>query len=252
MKLGYFTGINYKGTASELSGCINDTQNLEKFFSPFLDEVSLITDENTLSWYTTAKGMVQMLTDVALDSWVRNPSFVVLTYSGHGYYRADHKDESDGRDELLVPSDYQQSGFLSDDAIRELLAKFNPETQVLLLIDACHSGTCADLMYSYPDQRTRITCNEKQIPASVVSISGCLDKEVSSDAFNFSNQGKYSGAMTSAFLEVMNEDMTLATDAHALVQKMRALLKSKGYDQQPLLSASYDMDHWGSQLNFVQ
>ncbi len=81
---------------------------------------------------------------------VRPEDPVVIYFSGHGTFIPDRNgDEPDGRDEVLVMNDTGRvrnkdsvtlDKVLVDDLLGELLAKI-PSRHVLVLIDACHSGT---------------------------------------------------------------------------------------------------------------
>ena len=54
-------------------------------------------------------------------------------YSGHGGSQKDvspENDEADGKDETLIPVDYQQNGVIVDDEIHELLVKPLPKVRV--------------------------------------------------------------------------------------------------------------------------
>lgn len=76
-----------------------------------------------------------------------NPDDQVLIYfSGHGaQFRDLNGDESDGLDEFFLTHDFKASGgdiqgALFDDVFYELLTQI-PTDNVLLIVDACHSGT---------------------------------------------------------------------------------------------------------------
>jgi hypothetical protein len=89
-----------------------------------------------------------------MSGWLRNGvqagDRVVFYYSGHGSQVPDaNGDEDDGVDEVLVTHDMQRArrngratltGVVVDDQIDEMVAK-NPSRNVLLIVDACHSGT---------------------------------------------------------------------------------------------------------------
>ena len=80
---------------------------------------------------------------------------LLIHFSGHGQQVADDNgDEADGYDEALVPYDspmrfqagvYEGERLLRDDAlgkhIRSLRQRLGPSGSVLVLLDACHSGT---------------------------------------------------------------------------------------------------------------
>ena len=67
-------------------------------------------------------------------------------FSGHGYYLADRNgDESDRRDEILVPHDYAGTvealtNVLVDDEVEDWLDRLRTE-DVVVFLDACHSGS---------------------------------------------------------------------------------------------------------------
>lgn len=89
-----------------------------------------------------------------MNGWLRNgvqpDDRVVFYYSGHGSQVPDlNGDEDDGVDEVLVTHDMQRArrngratltGVVVDDQIDDMLAR-NPSRNVLLIVDACHSGT---------------------------------------------------------------------------------------------------------------
>ena len=83
--------------------------------------------------------------------WLQVPKYdendrVLVYFSGHGaHVRDDNGDEGDGRDEILVLHDTRVEGgglrnFLRDDEFGALLGGIGARN-VLVLIDACHSGT---------------------------------------------------------------------------------------------------------------
>lgn len=83
--------------------------------------------------------------------WLQAPQYeeddrVLFYFSGHGaHVKDDNGDEGDGRDEILVLHDTRVEGgglhnFLRDDEFGALLNGIGARN-VLVLIDACHSGT---------------------------------------------------------------------------------------------------------------
>lgn len=85
-----------------------------------------------------------------MQSWlidgVGRDDRVFIYYSGHGTQVPDvGGDEADGSDEALVLHDFKvtngrPSGLLVDDRFDELLRRI-PSRNILLVVDACHSGT---------------------------------------------------------------------------------------------------------------
>ncbi|KAL3914987.1 MAG: hypothetical protein SGILL_005857, partial [Bacillariaceae sp.] len=85
---------------------------------------------------------------------------------------------------------------------------------------------------------------KEAIPAKFVMISGSEDKQTSADVGNVGSfqlpdpAGKAGGACTSTLLRVMHDNHGQSISWIELLQRMRAVLKSKGYDQVPQLSSS--------------
>ncbi|CAJ1942010.1 unnamed protein product [Cylindrotheca closterium] len=85
------------------------------------------------------------------------------------------------------------------------------------------------------------------IPATFVMISGSEDKQTSADVFNVGTfdlpqtAGKAGGACTSTLLKVINEYPGPMSWLD-LLHRMRDVLRSKGFDQIPQLSASRLLD----------
>ncbi len=107
-------------------------------------QIHVVSDEQATAARVTSE----------MDTWLRQGvqpnDRVVFYFSGHGTQVPDFNgDEPDGVDEVLVTHDMQRtrrngkatlSGVLLDDTINEMVAK-NPSRNVLLIVDACHSGT---------------------------------------------------------------------------------------------------------------
>lgn len=107
-------------------------------------QIRTLTDEQATSTRVVAE----------MNGWLRNgvkpEDRVVFYYSGHGSQVPDFNgDEPDGVDEVLVTHDMQRgrrngratlNGVVIDDQIDEMLAK-NPSRNVVVIVDACHSGT---------------------------------------------------------------------------------------------------------------
>jgi hypothetical protein len=135
---------------------------------------------------------------LAVQTWKEKVDNVWIHYSGHGSFVKDREgDEADGCDECLVPSDYERSGVISDDDIREVFTCFHPNTKVACVFDCCHSGTIGDLPYRWVDYwRVSLSNRKFDIPARVMTLSGCLDHQTSADAYSVANAGEYEGALS--------------------------------------------------------
>ncbi len=238
-KLALHIGIDYEGSDSELFGCENDAHNMKKLTKDILgykeENITMMTD-NTLV-LPTRENIMKHLHMMADRTNTENVKELFITYSGHGSYLHDTSgDESDKRDECIIPLDHKKSGYIKDDDLNTVLSKINERVKVILLIDACHSGTMLDLRYVAGDKF--VTENEKcGVRCNCVMISGCLDTQVSMDVYNFNNSGKYSGAMTSALLLVL-ERFKYNIGFWQLLKNMLKVLTSKGFKQKPQITCS--------------
>ncbi len=236
-------GINYKGTEYELSGCLNDVDNLNQYLRNNFDysktQVKIINDNTTDK--PTRQNILNackwLLTDVNSDSKL------FIHYSGHGSHIRDRSgDEIDHQDEVICPID---NTFITDDELKKILVNPLPKGASLwALFDCCHSGTVLDLRFRYninlrprgPEYNILSDNHYKPTKGKVVLFSGCKDNQTSADAWEV---GEFQGAMTYSFLKTLK---TLKAHGKPLSYKnlMKYLLvfiKSRGYSQIPRISS---------------
>ena len=231
-------GCNYIGSQYELSGCINDVENIEKKLrSQYGFNNILIMTDNTFKKPTK----VNILNEIKnLLSNANSGDKLFLAFHGHGTTIKDtNSNEKDGLDEMFVPLDFN---YISDDEIK-LFINNNLKKDVTLfaLFDCCHSGTILDLRYQYLDSENydNSTENTKETETigDVIMISGCMDNQTSADAYINS---MYQGAMTWSFLDAVNKNPNLSWKD--LITTMRSSLKTSKYQQIPQLSSGKKLD----------
>lgn len=152
VKKALIVGINYIGQQGELRGCINDSKNMEQMLYDHYD----YTPENTIL-LIEEEGFGKPTKDNILAGLRWLPMYAedgdVLTfhYSGHGSQIKDTDgDESDGRDETLVPLDYTDNGMITDDELFTCFIDRVPKgVTVRIVLDCCHSGSGMDLRYNF-------------------------------------------------------------------------------------------------------
>lgn len=233
-------GINYLGTSSALKGCINDVENMRRVLIDkmgFLSQDIVLMTDNTPE-KPTKSNIRKALRDLAAlcigDSRI---TCVWFHYSGHGGRTRDvNRDEKDGMDETLCPIDYSTAGMYVDDEFRADLALFPATVRVFCVLDSCHSGTAADLYYSYTAGDKTVVENNinPNIAADIVAISGCMDTQTSADAY-INGQGQ--GAMTAAVLDSLYRT-TYSLTYFTLLKLTRAFLVNNGFSQKPQLTSS--------------
>ena len=231
-------GCNYIGTTYQLSGCINDVENVQnKLKSQYgFNNILIMTDNTTKK--PTKVNIMDEIKNLCINANAGDILF--LLFSGHGTQISDlNGDEKDGLDEMFVPLDFN---CIIDDEIK-LLINNNLKKDVTLfaLFDCCRSGTILDLRYQYFDSdnydSSTENINETETIGNVILISGCMDKQTSVDAYINS---KFQGAMTWAFLDTVNKTPKLTWKD--LITNMRTALKTSDYEQIPQLSSGKKLD----------
>jgi len=241
---GVLFGLNYAHCKKgKLNGCINDVSNMSKYIQQKLHiPIDIYTDDvDTIN--TSHKGIINVLYKLAQETFTFDLDFVWIHYSGHGSNTKDISgDEADGMDEGLVPSDYESSGLIIDDILHKILAKFNPNTQILFICDACHSGSILDLKYVWDTERTcKIDNSISLIPSKTILISGCMDEQTSADAFNAMGDGKYVGALSASILKILLKKPEKIYNAFSFLNSIRKDLSNSGYKQFPCLTTNFDI-----------
>jgi hypothetical protein len=241
VKRAVLIGINYTGTDSQLSGCINDTNGLKTILTSkyaFAEtNIKVLTDDTPTK--PTRENILAAFTQL-LQSGVAG-DVLFFSYSGHGSYTADlNHDETSGNDEMIVPLDLK---IILDDELKALVqTHLKKNVTLFALFDSCHSGTVLDLKYQYLDslQNNANTQNNQDAETigTVIMLSGCTDEQTSADAYV---DKKYQGAMTWAFLAALNGG-TGANSWQDLLTKMRTQLKNSAFTQIPQLSSGCVLD----------
>ena len=230
-KQALLIGCNYNNSAYQLNGCINDVNNIKSMIKNIgFNNINVLTDETD-----TPPNKINILTELTnLLSNSNSNDLLFFSYSGHGSQVVDRNgDETDGRDEVMVPLDFN---VITDDELKTVIQTYlKPNVTLFALFDCCNSGSVLDLKYQYLDSLNydNYTENNKATDTigNVIMISGCTDNQTSADAFiNNTSQG----AMTWAFIESINSNPKLSW--RELIQNMRKLLKTSKYTQIPQLS----------------
>ena len=254
-----FIGINYEGTDAALGGCINDVSTmldlLEHMNFPMQEAVILVDDVRFpgCSGMPTHDNIVQAMH--WLTKGAQSGDVLFVHYSGHGTQITAEmtSGEIDGKDEAIVPVDYEESGLITDDVVFQYLCRPLPEgVRLTALLDCFHSGTLMDLPFVFtadpnaPTSYAPSTAN--QCCGDIIMISGCQDSQTSADAVgaNFTtpaeHPGQAGGACTNALQDTIlnNEDGKLTYTQ--VLDRMRQALTSRNFTQIPQLSCSKPID----------
>jgi hypothetical protein len=243
-KKALLVGCNYStDSVNKLKGCINDvvhmSQTLVDAFDYDLSNICILRDDSSIaSSMPTKSNIIATLTGLISQS--ANLDELWFHYSGHGSQVKDTDgDETDGLDEVIVPTDFRSAGFITDDDIYGIIQKSKCKT--ILLFDSCHSGSICDLQWSYQVSGQTVTKTQttnKAISANpnIFCFSGCKDAQTSADAYD-PVQVQSVGAFTYAFLYALRLNH-MNVDIYKLYADLCNVLKTGGFTQIPVFSAS--------------
>jgi hypothetical protein len=236
-------GINYiKNPEIRLNGCCKDAYNIKEILQNrfgFLNtNISILTDDtanitkepNTLN----IEEELQQLVDKAS----KNAKFIVVFYSGHGTQTPDERGkdfEIDGKDECWVLSDFRSKGYFTDDKLRNLfLDKLGKNVNVLVISDSCHSGSMADLSWTYDSSSKRVVNTRTKVDnlkPNIWQISGCMDSQYSEE---LEINGRTSGALTYCISELLVKGKKIKD----IMNNSRDICKKLKLRQIPVLSCN--------------
>lgn len=236
-------GINYTGTSSELSGCINDVETLSKHVITPINKRLVLTDNTkykptrvnvlqSIKWLLCSRCDISQLFTCP-HYYAHNNSSIVFTYSGHGSQVEDRDgDEIDKIDETM----YLLDGNLTDDEIHSnLISKVPKNSRLWVVSDSCHSCSVGDLNYGierFNENTLNVTINNTKIcNGEVILLSGCRDNQSSADAYI---NGKYQGALTASINHVLTQKSY--KNLIEFYDQIIKFMKDNNYDQRPVLS----------------
>ena len=233
-------GINYNG---QLAGCINDINNVcdllisNQGFNPL--NIHKISDDMFIK--PTRDVILSLFTEFIQNA--KNDEMLFFAFSGHGSYTIDiDGDEIDGRDELIISSDFKR---ITDDELSVIIrSKLNPSNVFFALFDSCFSGTVLDLKYHYfntsNNNELTIENDSSENPGTIIMISGCSDTQTSADAYiDKTNQGAMTWSFIQSIKTAPNREIFTWRE---LILSMRKLLSAGKFTQLPQLSSSRFID----------
>jgi hypothetical protein len=243
MKKALLVGINYKGIpGAALNGCINDIVNISEVLIDSYDYESrnitqLRDDISNPAFLPTRANILAGLNALVAQS--ANLSEIWFHYSGHGsQVRDTNMDEADRLDEILVPLDFQRSGFIVDDEIFNIVK--NSKCKTILIFDSCHSGSVCDLQWGYQyvngSLMKSMATNKIINNPNIFCFSGCKDPETSADAYSREKQMGV-GAFTDTFIRCLRNNR-MNVDILKLYSDICVTIKQAGFSQSPAFSCS--------------
>lgn len=251
VKKALLIGINYRGSESELRGCIADVRNINQILIDNCgynkQNIRVLTEEDAIS--PTRKNIEDHIRWLVTNCQVGDT--LVFYYSGHGSSIDDkNSDETDKKDEVIIPLDYSTKGVITDDWLYTNLACAVPTGVTLwAFTDCCNSGTMIDLKFNYKSlcQYTKgkvikgmpyvfsdwsnrfafgIEKSRAMVNGNVCLFSGCQDPQTSADAYI---ERRFQGAFSYCFIQFVKSNLTRNADGTFTFKngtvKLRNILK---------------------------
>lgn len=246
VKKALLIGINYIGTDSELSGCINDINNMQAALQKHGYTLFRKLTDDQPDMKPTKAGILAGIQWLLQDAVPADTLFV--HYSGHGTQVLDtNGDEDDRRDEAWCPLDYSTAGFIRDDELRAALVAKCAST-LIVVSDSCHSGTILDLRFNYRQTAgyTVTTTQSKKYAATrnrVICLSGCEDAQTSADTIEpnaITGKRQAQGALTATLLQVLSSAPNITY--MKLLRELWTRLRQGRYTQVPRLTAGNSLN----------
>jgi len=256
MKFALLIGCNYINVPdSRLYGCINDIINIKHMLIDAYDynisNIIMLRDDKS-DLLPTRSNIITNITNVINES--ANYEELWIHYSGHGSRIMDiNKDEIDGKDEAIVPCDYQKEGFITDDDIFNIIK--NSKCRTIIIMDCCNSGSICDLQWSFENNEDTFIKNMNPFHEiisnpNIFMISGCKDDEFSNDIYDSENN-QSCGALTSAFIKCLRDSNHNIVLLSLYDNVCNQLIKSGFPYQLPILSSSSEYPDHTFQKNVI-
>lgn len=224
----------------------------------------------------TKNGMIKALDD--LYNRVGEGDIVYFQFSGHGQQiQDDNGDELDGYDEALIPYDaaasfdpvtYKGENHFRDDLLGEKLnairKKVGPKGSLVVLIDACHSGTATRDAGIKRGMEQPFLTNPKYVPnvridlnknpeqgmlegftegmGTMVVFSACSPNQPNYELKDADKKGV--GSLSYAFAKSI-ADLPAESSYRLLFQKMKAFIQGDIATQIPMIEGDVDLEVFG-------
>ena len=234
-KKALLIGINYTNTSNQLYGCINDMiqwYSLLRDVYGFKKEDIVFLRDDKADFRPTKNRILSELQKVINSK----SDYIFIGYSGHGTSTPDmNREEQDGNDECLVPSDYNTNGVITDDELNNIVK--NNESIGLAVFDCCRSGTVLDLGFN---GIKNTSVNPTTSKNKLICISGCQDNQLADEVYNTHNMLPQ-GLLTIILIDALREN-TYYPKMGSLISGINNILVSSGAEQRPNITSSYNID----------
>jgi hypothetical protein len=243
--MALLVGINdYSNLAesAQLMGSQNDVQLIEQTlrerFRFRADQITTLVNEQA-----TGDAIRLAFSELLsrLESLPQHqPAYVVFHFSGHGSQLADqpsgfYRDEPDGLDETILPSDAVARGGeveIRDDELNDFAHRVcaRPETHLWMILDCCHSGTGVrgsnatrfralprHLLAASTSPDEQQILRERQLPINAIALYACQSIEKEPE---FTDGQQTYGLLTKSLTDVLTQTKQVSTLTYARLAEL--------------------------------
>lgn len=231
-----------------LDGCVNDGRSIQSIVvSKFQFDAAKV--DTLYNEAANRAGILKSMNDLLEASKANDIAFIY--YAGHGSQVPNSlAKETDKKDESMVPSDTYKEG-VEDIRDKELAKIYNAfldkGVKLTVIMDCCHSGSLsrgpnapgksrfiADARYDAKDA-SQPTPPETRAEGNFLIISAAQDNEFAQEQRDENNIPH--GAFTIALCQALEQQSVNASVLN-LFTSLRAIIKSNGKKQEPVLGGS--------------
>ena len=250
-------GINkYPNPSNELRGCINDINDMRHFISEtnkvYKAENIVVLKDHLATKKNIQDNIKWLLTDIQAGDQI------LFHYSGHGAQvpTQNHKEELDGKDEIICPYDFDWSPATTfrDKEFATLFSVIPKDVHFVWISDSCHAEDLSrdpimqtDIKFrNFPGKpfEANIINNASPSLSSLnlngVLLSACASNELSADAYI---ENRFNGAFTYYLIKQL-KSQSMNTPLSVVIDNVNKELAKNGYDQAPQTEGSLSNSHF--------
>ncbi len=233
----------------KLDGCKNDADLVKQvIISRFSFPEKNV--QEIVNYDATRENILKGMENLLKESQQNDIAFIY--YAGHGsQVKNSMSAEKDKKDESMVPVDTWKEG-VADIRDKELAKMFNrfidKGVKLTIIYDCCHSGSIARGLYPsksrfIAESNYDAKDNSAPVPpetrkkSSYLIMSAAQDNEFAQEQFDDVDSAH--GAFTLALMKAMDQQ-SVTTSAQNLFTGLRAVLKSNGKSQEPVLAGDIE------------
>ena len=215
-----------------LKGCYNDALNFIdtiKYIRNVSDsDITFMNDNDYKFKEPLFPSKSNIIKQIKKLSQSQDKLFYVYM-AGHGTTQTDYNNDeselksahldqiidlnSENKDSCLVTNDIYKINVITDDTLNIMFSFFKKDTNIVGIMDMCHSGTIFDLKYLYlpilEDNKYKMLSgvyNKKPVKANITLFGGTRDNAL---AYEMRMSDKVNGVFTHSFCKVLRSVMKM-------------------------------------------